>query len=164
MIAVMLSLFAALPTMELKKADELIGEILSEVTLAKAETESAQIVQFRNKYVAALEKILGGQFRRFEAVGLQGDIDRIMASAGEAFGTEVAEKLRPDMDRYLKRAFKVGQAVRVVPESVPALLPGNDVLEKPGLDGAGAIPATDSDTEPPLALVEVIDLPGIRLR
>ncbi|MHC5059362.1 MAG: phage portal protein [Planctomycetota bacterium] len=59
----------------------------------------------------SVAKILRGQFDTFESQGLRGELDAIMAYAERAFGPEVAEKLRPYTERYLRRAFRAGQGV-----------------------------------------------------
>ncbi|MHC5059385.1 MAG: minor capsid protein, partial [Planctomycetota bacterium] len=108
-------------TAELEHAQRLIEDILCDVLLLKAEPEDAHVAGFRERYAAALGKVLRGQFDRFESEGPRGEIDEIMEYAGEAFGPEAAEKLRPDTERYLKRAFRLGQKVGVVPDNVKVL-------------------------------------------
>ncbi len=121
MTAIAMMLLATMSTADLEKTNRLIGDVLDDILLVKAEPENVQIAGFRERYASALGKVLRGQFDRFESAGLRGEIDEIMAYAKQAFGPEVAEKLLPDTKRYLKRAFRLGQKVGVVPDSVKVL-------------------------------------------
>ncbi len=121
MTATAMVLLATMSIADLERADRIVGDILGDVLLVKAEPENARIAGFRERYAAALGKVLRGQFDRFESEGLRGEIDDVMAYAEEAFGLEVAEKLLPDTKRYLKRAFRTGQKIGVVPDSVKIL-------------------------------------------
>ena len=121
MTAIVMALLATLGIVDLQRADRLIGEILDDVLFVKAAPEDAQVAGFRERYAAALGKVLRGQFDRFESEGLRGEIDEITEYAGEAFGPKVAEKLLPDTKRYLRRAFRLGQKVGVVPDNVKVL-------------------------------------------
>ena len=119
--ATAVSPFSRIETGDLRRADRLVTEILAEALLVKADPEDARLAGFRDRYTSALEKILRGQFDRFEAEGLKGEIDEIMAFAEKSFGAEVAESLRPETERYLRRAFEVGQALRFVPDNIQTL-------------------------------------------
>jgi SPP1 gp7 family putative phage head morphogenesis protein len=119
--ATAVSPFSTVETGALRRADRIVAEILAEALLVKAAPEDARLAAFRERYTSALSKVLRGQFERFEAEGLRGEIDEIMAFAEKAFGAEVAERLRPETERYLRRAFRVGQAVQFVPEKIQTL-------------------------------------------
>ena len=121
MTTAVLNPFSTMATEDLRCADDLIGDILDDVLLVKTNPENASIAGFRARYTAALDNILRGQFDKFESKGLRGEIDDIMAYAEESFGKEVADKLRPDTEKYLERAFRAGQAVRFVPDNIAAL-------------------------------------------
>ena len=121
MTAAIMVLLASLSTPELECAERLIGEILGDVLLVKAGAEDARVADFRERYAAALGKVLDGQFDRFESSGLRGEIDEIMAYAERVFGRDVAEKILPDAERYLKQAFRAGQKMAVVPDNLQVL-------------------------------------------
>jgi uncharacterized protein with gpF-like domain len=106
---------------QLEQADKAIGEILDEAKVVKAALDDPHVEGFRERYAAALGKILRGQFDRFESRGVRGTLDEIMAYAERTFGPEVAEKLKPHAERYLKQAFRTGQALHAVPDKVQVL-------------------------------------------
>jgi len=121
MTAIAMMLLATMSTADLEKAEGLIGDVLDDILLVKAEPEDVRVEKFREGYTKALGKVLRGQFDRFESKGFQGEIDEIMAYAEKAFGPEAAEKLLPDTRRYLKNAFRLGQKVGAVPDKVKVL-------------------------------------------
>ncbi len=121
MTAIAMMLLATMSIADLEKTERLIGDVLDDILLVKAESENARIAGFRKRYASALGKVLRGQFDRFDSEGLSGEIDEIMAYAEKAFGSEVAEKLLPDTKRYLKSAFRLGQKIGVVPDKVKVL-------------------------------------------
>ena len=112
---------AFVSTADLQRTDVLIDDILDDVLFIKAKSEEKEIAEFQDRYVAMLEKILKGQFDAFEDKGLRGDIDEIMEYAEKAFGSDVADKLKPDTEKYLQNAFRAGQRMKVVPENIQTL-------------------------------------------
>ena len=108
-------------TDDLHSAGIVIDDILDDVLFIKAQQEDKDVAEFRKKYTAVLEKILKGQFDTFEDKGLRGDVDDIMEYAEKSFGREVADKLKPDTEKYLQRAFRTGQRMDVVPEKIQTL-------------------------------------------
>ncbi|MHC5059283.1 MAG: phage minor head protein, partial [Planctomycetota bacterium] len=115
MTAIAMMLLATMSTAELERAEGLIGDILGDVLFVKAQAEDARVAKFRKGYAKALAKVLGA---RFEELDLAGEVDEVMERAGGLFGPAVAEKLAPDIRRYLKGAFRLGQKVDVVPDKV----------------------------------------------
>ena len=127
-----MAILATVSTADLKQACELVDSILGDALVVKAAPEDARLEEFRMRYMAALGKVLRGQFDRFDlpaapgaaqagSEGLRGEIDGIMAWAERAFGPELAEKLLPETRKYLRSAFRLGQAARVVPDNVKVL-------------------------------------------
>jgi SPP1 gp7 family putative phage head morphogenesis protein len=121
MTMALLTPLSTVATADLCRADDLVGEILGDILLVKANPEGAAIAGFQTRYAGALEKVLHGQFDKFESEGLRGEIDDIMAYAEKTFGKEVADKLRPDTENYLRRAFRAGQALKFVPDNIATL-------------------------------------------
>jgi uncharacterized protein with gpF-like domain len=116
-----MALLTMLSTAQLQRIDEVIGSVLEEIAVVKAALRDPHVEGFRRRYAAALGKILRSQFDRFESRGVRGTLDEMMAYAERTFGPEVAEKLRPYAERYLKQALRTGQTLAAVPDEVQVL-------------------------------------------
>ena len=116
MIVAAMLVLSAVSTADLEKAESLIGAIVGDSLFAKAEDQ--KVAAFRRRYLSAVSKVLSGQFRSLEESGLEGDIDEVMAYVERSLGPDVAEKVRPHAERYLKQAFRHGQVVEQAPKEL----------------------------------------------
>jgi len=112
------AVFADVPTTELQKADRLLTGILSDILLFSKAGPTDEIAQFEALYSEALGRVLKSQVAEFAKIDITAEIAEVMQYAGSVFGEKMAAKLEPEMNRYLTNAFRVGQAVRYVPEKI----------------------------------------------
>jgi len=106
------------PTTELQKADRLLTGILSDILLFSKAGPTDEIAQFEALYSEALGRVLKSQVAEFAKIDITAEIADVMQYAGSVFGEKMAAKLEPEMNRYLSKAFRVGQAIRYVPENI----------------------------------------------
>ena len=104
---------------ELREADGLLCDILGDLELRKA-TE-AEVLRFQTLYQKALRAVLGGRLDSVESLDFSRELGDILDEAERILGPELAEEAKPVIRRYLERSFKVGQAVRGVPQAVQLL-------------------------------------------
>ncbi|MFH1549990.1 MAG: minor capsid protein [Planctomycetota bacterium] len=75
-------------------------------------------MQFDNLYKAALSRVLKSQVDEFAKIDVKEEISEVMQYAESVFGEKMAAKLEPEMKRYLTKAFRVGKAIRYVPDNI----------------------------------------------
>ena len=106
-------------TENLIKADGVITDILYDVASIKAAAN--EIEQFQRVYRGALIKVLRSQHSRFEELDLTGDIEKLLDEASGILGSDVAEKLKPETEEYLRRAFVAGKSIQGIPRKIRTL-------------------------------------------
>ncbi len=109
-------LFPSVPTARLAEAERTVGAILSGLFLEKA--AETQIERFQQLYTQALKKVFTSQYETFEELDLRADLDEVLRAAEEILGKDLAAKLAPETERYLRQAFTTGKALRGVPRAV----------------------------------------------
>ena len=130
MKAAVMMLLAAMSTADLERADAILGEVLDEVMLVKAEPEDARLEKFRALYVKALGKVLRSKFDAFEEAAPVGDLadDFRAVGPGEQAEGRVAEQPRalkgkhqvPEILHREGRVFDLGQPARIRPLGRPS--------------------------------------------
>jgi hypothetical protein len=108
--------FADAPSARLVEADRAVGGILSGLFLEKAaETE---IEHFQRLYTQAVRKVFTAQYDAFEQIDIRANLEELLGEAERILGKDLAGKLAPETERYLKQAFVTGKALRGIPQSV----------------------------------------------
>jgi SPP1 gp7 family putative phage head morphogenesis protein len=108
--------FGNLRTDTLKVASLILSEMLVDI-ISKAQKETP-LERFERLYREAIGKVLQSQFDRFEQIDVTRQTKEVLDFAEEVFGAETARKLKPEMERYLENAFRLGQKVKYVGEAV----------------------------------------------
>lgn len=110
---------SAMTLAELREADGLIAEVVSDLRLQKGPEENVE--RFQRLYEKALRAVLEGRISSVESLDFERELRTVLAEAERILGPELAAELEPATRRYLERAFKAGQAVRGVGRTIQTL-------------------------------------------
>ncbi|MBI2192040.1 MAG: minor capsid protein [Planctomycetes bacterium] len=110
---------AAMTAAELREADGLIAEVVSDLRLQKGPEEDVE--RFQRLYEKALRAVLEGRVSAIESLEFERELRAVLAEAERILGPDLAAELEPATRRYLERAFKAGQAVRGVGRAAQTL-------------------------------------------
>jgi len=109
--------FSGMPTGTLRKAERLVTAILCTLCFSKAAAPD-EFAKFERLYRQALGRVIKSQVAEFAEIDFKAEIADVMQYAQNVFGEKMADKLEPEIKRYLTNAFRLGQTIKYVPEHI----------------------------------------------